>query len=182
MPGRKDVPVNEIVGLYRKGFSCNKIAVKYGVGPRLIWRRLKEMDEPTRKSEETRKTLENLGYFYKVTRYWKGKKQPREMVERRSQKIRGPNHYLWKGGKSRRQYRSKIRKEICNLCGGKLNLGIHHIDFDHYNNSPENLQVLCVSCHCSLHKQAYWDAIHAGKKPPKSNAPCGWNRKEKNIF
>ena len=48
--------------------------------------------------------------------------------------------------------------------------------FDHYDNRPENLQVLCVSCHMSLHKRAYWEAIHNDEDPPVSNGPIGWDR------
>lgn len=89
---------------------------------------------------------------------------------------RGEDHWLWKGDKDRRQYRRKIKKVKCESCGGKLNLSIHHRNFDHYDDESENLQVLCVSCHMSLHKQAYWDAVKAGKEPPKSNGPIGWRR------
>lgn len=48
---------------------------------------------------------------------------------------------------------------------------------DHYDDRAENLQVLCVSCHISLHKKKYWESIRNGKSPKKSNAPCGWGRK-----
>jgi hypothetical protein len=58
----------------------------------------------------------------------------------------------------------------CELCGSKLRLGLHHRDNDRTNNSPENLQTLCPSCHTSLH----WAQ---GKKPwrrhPPSCTVCG---------
>ena len=73
-------------------------------------------------------------------------------------------------------YRKKIVKITCNKCGSKLNLGIHHKDFDHYNNNETNLQVLCVHCHLSLHKTEYWDAVRNGRKPKKSTAPCRWKK------
>ncbi len=77
-------------------------------------------------------------------------------------------------GKDSRLYRTKVKKEYCEQCHAVKNLGIHHKDFDHYNDVPDNLQVLCVSCHMSLHKKAYWDAIHSGKEPPHSNGRVGW--------
>ena len=98
------------------------------------------------------------------------------MVEKRIAKIRGEKHWLWKGGKESRGYRNVIKKEICIGCGARINLGIHHIDFDHYNNQPENLEVRCVACHSSLHKKEYWDAIHEKRQAKKSNAPIGWKR------
>lgn len=95
------------------------------------------------------------------------------MTERRVSKIRGENHYLWKGGDSRRDYRKKIKKISCEKCRGKLNPCIHHKDLDHYNNDPENLQVLCVSCHLELHKKLYWEAKRKGVEY-KNNSPIGW--------
>ncbi len=61
-------------------------------------------------------------------------------------------------------------------CGTKKHLGLHHVDFDHYNDDPSNLAVLCVSCHMSLHKKAYWDAVHDGSEPRRSNGPVGWKK------
>ena len=49
-------------------------------------------------------------------------------------------------------------------------------DFFHFDDRPENIQVLCVSCHMSLHKKAYWDAIHAGVVPTMSNGRVGWRK------
>ena len=46
--------------------------------------------------------------------------------------------------------------EKCELCGktrGKLH--VHHLDENPTNNSPENLQTLCVSCHRLLHSPNY---------------------------
>lgn len=109
--------------------------------------------------------------------YWQGKKQPAAMVEKRISKIRGENHYLWKGGESLRPYRDQVVRDKCLRCGSRLNLCVHHIDFDYYNNVPENLAVLCNSCHLSLHKTMYWAAIHAGLQPSHSTGRCHWTKK-----
>ena len=92
----------------------------------------------------------------------------------------GETNGNYKHGKARGifQYRRVKPIELCELCEKTENLCIHHKDFDHYNNHPDNLQVLCVSCHRSVHKQAYWDAIKAGHIPPKSNAPIGWDHEK----
>jgi len=90
----------------------------------------------------------------------------------------GKDNPNYKHGKSAGIYTYRRAKpiETCARCGATQNLCIHHLDFDHYHNHPDNLQILCVSCHRSVHKQAYWDAIKQGKTPPKSNAPVGWYR------
>jgi hypothetical protein len=175
MPNRKLPPNEDVIKMYEAGMSSGEIAEKCGVAPvtvsSLFWR----IGYPMRSASEAALICEAKGRK-PPTRYWLGKKQPREMVEKRLSKIRGCNHYMWKGGKDNRDYREAIEKTICAECSAHINLCIHHIDFDHYNNKPDNLQVLCVSCHMSLHKSAYWDAIHSGETPPKSNGPVGWNR------
>ena len=153
---KRKLPSNEIlVQEYEGGLSADAIAQKYGVTHGAVLYNLKNAGCKMRDLSEAHK----LGY-----------KTGRKKVSVKS----GADHYLWKGGKENRDYRKKIKKEICANCGSSDNLGIHHIDFDHYNNLESNLQVLCVSCHMSLHKQAYWDAIHSGRIQKKSNGRAGW--------
>lgn len=92
------------------------------------------------------------------------------------EKIRGDKHWAWKGGKERRPYRGLIVKERCERCGTTERLSIHHRNMDHSDNTLKNLGVLCVSCHMSEHKKAYWEAKRQGKETPKSNGPVGWDR------
>ena len=47
-----------------------------------------------------------------------------------------------------------LKEEKCELCGcgpvwmdKRLPLELHHIDGNHYNNSFDNLQILCPNCH-----------------------------------
>ena len=112
----------------------------------------------------------------KPTSYWTGKKQPDDMIERRVSKIRGDNHYLWAGGKTTRPYRRVIEKRSCSKCGARFNLCIHHVNFDHYDNREDNLQVLCVGCHLGLHKAEYWKAIREGRTPMKSTGESHWKK------
>lgn len=50
-----------------------------------------------------------------------------------------------------------IKENKCECCGlsewiGKpIPLELHHKDFNHYNNSLDNLQVLCANCHMQAH-------------------------------
>lgn len=68
------------------------------------------------------------------------------------------DHYNWKGGV--RVYRTKKLSTVplaCSACGAReivrkrSNLYVHHIDEDRSNNSLDNLQVLCASCHRKTH-------------------------------
>jgi len=172
---RKLPPNEEVIALYDSGMSCPEIAERFGVASVTVSSLLWRIGHPMRPPKEAAKLCVEQGRN-KPASYWKGKKQSPEMVESRVSKIRGENHYMWKGGDSRRPYRDVVEKIECEKCGARDNLGIHHKDFDHFNDEPSNLQVLCVSCHMSLHKQAYWDAIHAGQTPPKTNAPIGWKK------
>ena len=49
------------------------------------------------------------------------------------------------------------RKEIppgcCNRCGKPNAKDVHHKDGNHLNNSPENLERICRSCHCREHRK-----------------------------
>ena len=51
--------------------------------------------------------------------------------------------------KRRRVWRS--RGTSCEVCGGSHYLAAHHIDGDLDNDSPENIQTLCASCHATHH-------------------------------
>jgi len=175
MPARRDLPVQEIIRLYQEEHqSIKEISRRLKVAESAIKRRLIEADIPIRNMREA--VILKFETGRKKARYWKGKKQPREIVAERIAKISGPNHYNWKGGIDRREYRKKVQKEKCADCGSRQNLGIHHKDLDHYNDDPDNLEILCVSCHMSLHAKLWWAAKKGGKEPPKSNAPTGWDR------
>ena len=79
-------------------------------------------------------------------------------------------------GSQSRMYRKVIEKKTCARCGVSDRLVIHHKNGDHYDNAEPNLQVLCVSCHQSIHKTDYWAALRNGEEPPHGNGPVGWDR------
>lgn len=175
MPTRK-LPDNETLKrMYLSPMSSGEIAKKLGANVITVACALKRIpDLRIRTNSEAQILAYQRGK--KPPNVWKGRKQPREMVEKRTTKIRGSNHWLWKGGKERRDYRKLLPKEECAECGGRLNLCIHHKNFDHYDNRTENLQVLCVSCHLSLHKTEYWKAKRNGSVPKRSTAPHHWRK------
>lgn len=55
----------------------------------------------------------------------------------------------------------RMRGPACELCGVTRRLQAHHCDENEQNNSPENIQTLCISCHATHHHRART----AGMKP-----------------
>ena len=71
-----------------------------------------------------------------------------------------------KGGDSRNAFLYHARKHLktyCECCGQNTDLHAHHIDTNWRNNTPENIQTLCVFCH------QFWHAMHIrhGATPTK---------------
>jgi 6-pyruvoyltetrahydropterin/6-carboxytetrahydropterin synthase len=69
----------------------------------------------------------------------------------------------------------------CRRCGSKKAINIHHIDEDHNNFLPSNLEPLCVYCHSnfhySLHKRPFMTvgklfSFAACHRLPKYDGPC----------
>lgn len=56
-----------------------------------------------------------------------------------------------------RLIRDGYKDEVCECCGlsewmgKKIPLELHHKDGNHYNNSLDNLQILCSNCHMQAH-------------------------------
>jgi hypothetical protein len=65
-------------------------------------------------------------------------------------KQRFRNKLLNRGSSKQRKYK-KYKSDKCNNCGfiplHTCQLDVDHIDGDHNNNSPDNLQTLCANCH-----------------------------------
>lgn len=77
-------------------------------------------------------------------------------------------HFMIKDNPSRSAIQRRLkkhRKQSCDLCGSSVNLCMHHKDKDWMNNSEDNLQTLCSSCHTSLHHRN-GDIVVTKTKPP----------------
>lgn len=46
-----------------------------------------------------------------------------------------------------------FKKKFCEECNIDYNLHIHHINNNHIDNHPENLQTLCGNCHVKAHSK-----------------------------
>lgn len=64
-----------------------------------------------------------------------------------------------------------FKKEKCENCGSMSQLGVHHKDKNRLNNSEENLQTLCASCHTKLHWEE--DKITNPETTMKPCSICG---------
>ena len=58
-------------------------------------------------------------------------------------------------GSSTARYHARkiVPNGCCNRCGKPNASDVHHRDGNHLNNSPENLERICRSCHVREHKQ-----------------------------
>lgn len=65
------------------------------------------------------------------------------------QKGRTKNGFaIWASGCTNCKMKArKHRKDYCEKCGGTENLHVDHIDANRSNNTIDNLQTLCKSCH-----------------------------------
>lgn len=78
-------------------------------------------------------------------------------VQSKSHGRRGEHNGRFKDGTQSTLYRTMVAKDSCAKCGTADDLCIHHKDENHTNNEPGNLEVLCMSCHSSKHRQEWWD-------------------------
>ncbi len=89
--------------------------------------------------------------------------QAKKGQQKGSNVYKDSSHYLGKNAKYIHSYRLKIKlirdglkEDKCEACGNtewlgkKLPLELHHLDGDHFNNTLDNLQILCPNCHSVL--------------------------------
>lgn len=69
---------------------------------------------------------------------------------------RGDKKSNWKGGYYHAHYSRIAFEEYkfdkkCTMCGSEIDICIHHKDKNRKNNTKENLEILCKSCHIKQH-------------------------------
>jgi len=83
-----------------------------------------------------------------------GFKMSPDVIQKR--KRFGPQHHRWKGDSAkpsagRARARSLFKSPgVCSGCGKPGRIERHHVDGNTLNNSVENIQFLCSSCHQSV--------------------------------
>lgn len=105
------------------------------------------------KYDTLKKYLKILNIEYKTNPNRKGIKHSESRVS--IDKVLSGN---WTNSAKRiRLIEEGIKENRCECCGlsewmGKpIPLELHHKDFNHYNNSLDNLQILCSNCHMQAH-------------------------------
>lgn len=67
-------------------------------------------------------------------------------------------------------------KTTCLRCGYREfngSLHVHHLDYNHYNDTPSNLIVLCSNCHFGLHRNK-WKVEEIGLVTPERVVTPRW--------
>lgn len=100
-----------------------------------------------------KKYLNILEINYQVNQNRKGRPHPEGRVT--IEQVLNSNRC--NSSKRKRLIEEGIKENKCECCGlhewmGKpIPLELHHKDFNHYNNSLDNLQILCANCHMQAH-------------------------------
>ena len=93
MPNRKVPPKEILQALYAEGRSAREIAEHLGLNPITVASALLREGISVRTPSETKALQRERGIKTKAGRYWLGKKQPRDMVERRVETV-GKRHVV----------------------------------------------------------------------------------------
>ena len=136
------------------------------------------------KYETLKKYLTLLGIDYKLNpnrigiKHYEGRK-PLESV------LNG-NHS--NSAKRKRLIEEGVKESKCECCGlsewmGKpIPLELHHKDFNHYNNSLDNLQILCANCHMQAHNYCNRTKLYSDNTKRCSNeCKCEKETEEKKL-
>lgn len=73
-------------------------------------------------------------------------------------------------------------EKSCGLCGCENELHRHHIDWDHSNNSTDNVIIICANCHAELHKIGFMSKVELleVRKKVETRDPARFNAKHLN--
>jgi hypothetical protein len=77
-------------------------------------------------------------------------------IKAKSQGRKGAENGRYVHGLASTLYRKMVKKGACAKCGATDDLCVHHKNENHRDNTPLNLEVLCMSCHSSHHKSEWW--------------------------
>ena len=104
-----------------------------------------------------------LAEFYGVSPAAIQKALKRMGIKTKGRGRSGEANGRYKDGSQSTLYRKVVEKKNCNRCGATENLCVHHQDENRKNNIPANLEVLCMSCHSTHHKQNWWNSQKTGQ-------------------
>jgi len=96
----------------------------------------------------------------KIRNALKGKKfslEHRKKLSIAKKKLVESGWQPWQKGKKSKKARMYKEGMVCQNCNSKRYVEKHHKDFKHYNDNPENVVMLCRSCHESIHRKERWN-------------------------
>ena len=99
---------------------------------------------------------ERIAAHYGVTQEAVRRAMIRLGIPSRGRSRKGAENGRFVHGMASTLYRKMVLKDACARCGETEKLCVHHKDDNHLNNDPKNLEVLCMPCHSSHHKTAWW--------------------------
>lgn len=116
------------------------------------------------------KHLKEIGINYKGRQDWsKGKK----FIKKHAIDYLGdPGKFITNSKLRILLIKDGLKEEKCERCnkiewmGQKIPLELHHIDGNHFNNTLENLMILCSNCHMQMHG---YSNLSLNKTPRSSN-------------
>ena len=97
--------------------------------------------------------LKKMGIEYKGNPSRKGFKREENEGYKPSSYYLGTGRFITAPRLRIKLIRDGIKEEKCEICGRtewngyKIPLELHHINGNHYDNSLDNLQILCPTCH-----------------------------------
>lgn len=114
-------------------------------------------DEIGLKISKTIKNKQNKGIYQHPFSNLSNEKI-KEIGEKISNKQMGINNSNYNAESTNRNFydlkkKVKLNQYYCNRCNSSSNLEIHHIDHNRNNDSLQNLEILCKSCHSIEHKR-----------------------------
>ena len=137
--------------IWRKSTKCRSCVMK---GHKRNVGRKQPIEEKLKRS----KILKDR--YATIEHHWKGCHHSRASKKKIGLGVSGEKNSNYKHGVSESRVMRLSRllidlsKSKCGVCGSKKFLGIHHKNRNRGDNSIENLQVLCRSCHAKHHYYA----------------------------
>lgn len=120
-----------------------------------------------RRKEDAEKLCENCGARFSRQRYVTMLEDRSAFLRKRFCSLTCANSRPGTVKKGTFHFRArKHMKQKCETCETSKSLQVHHVDQDHTNNTPSNLQTLCKHCHGFWHatqKRRGWTI--AGQMP-----------------
>jgi AraC-like DNA-binding protein len=161
-----------VKSLYLSGFSMKKIAERCGFASYTSIVNILDAAGIERRS--MKEWAKNTAYLEEVGNGVKAAHErglyTEETYRKIAEKLSGENAPNWHGGKSFEPYGPRFNRTLkryirerdsytCAICHDN-GRSVHHVDYDKWNNLPDNLVTLCGSCHTRTgFNRQHWQTV-----------------------